>query len=96
MKDLTVNSADLPARWYVVNGLGLATLCKDESDALWLVAECEREYPRHGPYRAVLLGDVQRVRELVQDVRDANAAASNGVLLTPGQEAAWFRLMEAL
>ena len=39
---------------------------------------------------------LEQIRGLVEAVRDANAAASRGMLLTPGQEAAWSRLMEAL
>ena len=39
---------------------------------------------------------LDQIRELVQAVRAANAAASRGVLPTQAQDAAWIRLMEAL
>lgn len=39
---------------------------------------------------------LDQIRVLVEDVRDANAVASRGVLPTQAQEAAWSRLLEAL
>lgn len=50
----------------------------------------------HEDASGAILQERERLRVLVEAVRDANAAASHGVLLTPGQEAAWSRLMEAL
>lgn len=53
----------LPARWYCVNRLGVATLCVDESDAKANAANCDNMYPAYAPHRAVLLGDVSAERE---------------------------------
>lgn len=93
----------MPDRWYCVSRDGLATLCLNERNARQMVVECERDYPRQAPYRAAMLGDVaaerDRLRELVQAVRDANAAAAEPErfhLLTHAQQAAWLRLLAAL
>lgn len=50
--------SDLPPRWYVVDKDGLATLCKDYDHAQYVAAASYVAWPRRGPYRAVLLGDV--------------------------------------
>jgi len=45
----------LPPRWYVVDGIGMATLCKDEADANDVAASSFVAWPQNGPYRAVQL-----------------------------------------
>ncbi len=53
----------LPARWYVLDRDGLATLCKDQEDAQEVAAGCFVQWPQRGPYRVVMLGDVAAERE---------------------------------
>lgn len=50
------------ARWYAVTKSGLATLCASERDALESAASFDVDYPHSAPHRAVLLGDVERMR----------------------------------
>ena len=42
-------------RWYCLNAIGMATLCKDEQDARSIAAESDSVYPQHAPHRAVQL-----------------------------------------
>lgn len=60
---LTEGLGLVPERWYVVSVDGRATLCADEADARNVERECNTLYPRHGPHRAVFLGDVAAERE---------------------------------
>jgi hypothetical protein len=52
----------LPARCYVIDRDGLATLCKDADDAQDVAAAARVQWPNRGPYRVALLGDVAAVR----------------------------------
>ncbi len=61
--DLCDQLGPVPARWYVLDRDGLATLCKDEDDAHDVAAECFVAWPNRGPHRVVLLGDVAAERE---------------------------------
>lgn len=45
----------MTARWYMVNTIGMATLCLDEADARRSAEEADLLYPRHSPHRAVVL-----------------------------------------
>ena len=47
-----------PARWYMVNNIGMATLCTDEYDARIEAANANEQYPMHRPHRAVQLVEV--------------------------------------
>ena len=58
-------------RWYCVSRHGLATICKDKADALAEVIAQERDYPRSGPYRAVMFGDVAAERAEIARLRKA-------------------------
>ena len=42
-------------RWYSVNSMGMATLCADKADAEDVARDCDMEWPRQGPHRAVQL-----------------------------------------
>jgi hypothetical protein len=53
----------VPARWYVLDRDGLATLCKDADDAQDVAAAAWVQWPQRGPYRAALLGDLAAERE---------------------------------
>ena len=55
------------ARWYAVTKSGLATLCASERDALESAASFDVAYPHSAPHRAVLLGDVGRMRAALAD-----------------------------
>ena len=55
------------ARWYAVTKSGLATLCASERDALESAASFDVAYPHSAPHRAVLLGDVERMRAALAD-----------------------------
>lgn len=69
----------LVERWYCVNNIGVATLCKDKADAIANAKNCDSAYPAYGPHRAALLGDVASERERWQKA----AAAALEVLDDP-------------
>jgi hypothetical protein len=56
-------------RWYCVDANGLATRCVDQSDAQRVAIDANYMFPRSGPHRAVLLGDVAAERETIQRLR---------------------------
>lgn len=43
------------ARWYCVNTIGMATLCRDEADAIREAAEADVMWTRHAPHVATQL-----------------------------------------
>lgn len=48
-------SAATEPRWYSVNNMGMATLCADKADAENVASDCDTEWPRQSPHRAVQL-----------------------------------------
>ena len=42
-------------RWYCVNNMGMATLCADQADAEEVASDCDTQWPRQSPHRAVQL-----------------------------------------
>ena len=40
-------------RWYSVNNMGMATPCADQADAENVASDCDTEWPRQAPHRAV-------------------------------------------
>jgi len=67
-------------RWYMVNEMGMATLCTDQADAEKEAADAQSVWPHMGPHRAVQL------------VEEASLAASAGsepvasIYITPAGE----------
>ena len=51
-----------PEHWYCVSRVGVAMLCSSMEDAQGEAAVQQRDYPRSGPYRAMMLGDVAAER----------------------------------
>ena len=51
----TTTTDGTPPRWYSVNNMGMATLCADKADAENVARDCDMEWPRQGPHRAVQL-----------------------------------------
>jgi hypothetical protein len=47
----------LVGRWYSVTRDGLACLCLDKKNAEEMAAQCDRDYPRHAPHKAMRLVD---------------------------------------
>ena len=47
-----------PPRWYCLNNMGMATLCADQADAENVASDCDTEWPRQSPHRAVQLVEV--------------------------------------
>ena len=45
-------------RWYSVNNMGMATLCADKADAEDVASDCNIQWPRQSPHRAVQLVEV--------------------------------------
>ena len=87
---LTEQLGPVPARWYVVDADGLATLCKDEADARESAAGYWSLYPRRAPYRAVLLGDAATARARIAELE----AADEGARVAYGHLSAQKRTLE--
>lgn len=47
-----------PARWYMINAVGMATLCADKQDAEQAAADAQAAWPHAGPHRAVQMLEV--------------------------------------
>ena len=79
-------------RWYMVNKMGMATLCTDKADAEKEAADAQRFWPHMGPHRAVQLVEVDSIAasagsDPVARVNDYGFIVSIGdLLLAPGQE----------
>lgn len=66
---------ETPARWYMVNSHGMATLCADEADARAEALLADRLFTSGRPHRAALLGDVAAEREACAQICDHFAKA---------------------
>lgn len=62
----SANSERVPARWYMVNKDGAATLCVSQVDALKEAAEANLCWPHLSPHQAVLLGPVHDFATMVE------------------------------
>lgn len=51
--------------WYVVNKIGMATLCADKSDAEKEASEADEAWPRHAPHVAMQLVDAAQMDSLI-------------------------------
>lgn len=56
-------SAATEPRWYSVNNMGMATLCADKADAENVASDCDIDFPRHSPHRAVQLVEVSELEK---------------------------------
>lgn len=69
-----MNAATGP-RWYCVNNMGMATLCANQADAENVASDCDTEWPRQAPHRAVQLVEVSGCRigrdEILSMAREA-------------------------
>lgn len=80
-------SAATEPRWYSVNNMGMATLCADKADAENVASDCDTEWPRQAPHRAVQLVeasalDTERAARIEAQQRLADAqelAAKSGL-----------------
>ena len=50
-----------PPRWYSVNNIGMATLCANQADAEKAASDCNIQWPRQTPHRAVQLVEVSEL-----------------------------------
>lgn len=48
---------DSTARWYSVDAIGMATLCRDQQDAIQTAADNSIQWPNLAPHRAMQLCD---------------------------------------
>ncbi len=62
-------------RWYSVNTIGMATLCRGEADARREAADADAMWPRHAPHVATQLVPMAEIDRLRED-RDAFRASS--------------------
>ena len=76
-----------PPRWYSVNNMGMATLCADQADAEMTASDCDTEWPRQSPHRAVQLVEVSELEkertariEAQQQLADAQELAAKSGL----------------
>ena len=66
------NHLDMVGRWYMVNKMGMATLCVEKEDAEQEAADAQMAWPHMGPHRAV------RLVEASFDAADMATAAADG------------------
>ncbi len=53
--DHSGDATDMVGRWYMLNKMGMATLCASKADAQQEAADAQRFWPHMGPHRAVQL-----------------------------------------
>jgi hypothetical protein len=61
----TEHHLEMVGRWYMVNKMGMATLCVEKEDAEQEAADAQMAWPHMGPHRAVQLapaGDMAKLR----------------------------------
>lgn len=61
----------VPPRWYCMANNGLATLCANENDARIMAQDGDISWPKNAPHRAVLLGDVSAVPDMLAALQKA-------------------------
>ena len=66
------NHLDMVGRWYMVNKMGMATLCVEKEDAEQEAADAQMAWPHMAPHRAVLLVEASF------DAADMATAAADG------------------
>ena len=87
-------------RWYMVNKMGMATLCASKADAEKEAADAQRFWPHMGPHRAVQLVEAASVAasagsEPVATVFTMDAQAIPGVQWQCGPQASGFTAHQA-
>lgn len=70
----TTTAMPEPLGWYVVNNIGMATLCKDEAEAQLLAEDCDMVYKRQAPHRAVQLVAIATLQSQPAEVKRPQAA----------------------
>ena len=73
------NHLDMVGRWYMVNKMGMATLCVEKEDAEQEAADAQMAWPHMGPHRAV------RLVEASFEAHDVATASAEG--FRAGQDA---------
>lgn len=63
---------EMVGRWYMINKMGMATLCASKADAQQEAADAQRFWPHMGPHRAV------RLVEASFEAADMATAAADG------------------
>ncbi|MFW8567009.1 MazG-like family protein [Orrella sp. 11846] len=51
-------NTNIPPRWYMLNKIGMATLCSNEDDAICTQKEADMLFPAMAPHHAALLAPV--------------------------------------
>ena len=79
-------------RWYMVNKMGMATLCTDKADAQQEAADAQMAWPHMGPHRAVQLVEASfeaadMATASAQGFMDGVAAAGATIATLKGQRA---------
>ena len=79
-------------RWYMLNKMGMATLCSDKAGAEQEAADAQRLWPHMGPHRAVRLVEANFeaadiATASAQGFRDGEAAAGATIATLKGQRA---------
>ena len=86
------NHLDMVGRWYMVNKMGMATLCVEKEDAENEAADAQRFWPHMGPHRAVRLVEASfeaadMATAAADGFRDGSACAAAEVAKLKGQRA---------
>ncbi len=79
--DQSGDATDMVGRWYMLNKMGMATLCTDKEGAEQEAADAQMAWPHMGPHRAVQLVDAQAASAELCRLRAAHQHANGNVAL---------------
>ena len=80
------NHLDMVGRWYMVNKMGMATLCADQKDAEFEAKDADAAWPEFNPHRAVLLVEASfEAADMATAAADGYRSAAAEVAKLKGQ-----------
>lgn len=78
-----------PLGWYVVNNIGMATLCADKQDATQVAVENSIQWPNLAPHRAMQLCDAGALQSAQPAAQDGTCSPCEGEPMS-ARKAAYF------
>ncbi len=89
---------EMVGRWYMVNKMGMATLCANKADAQQEAADAQRFWPHMGPHRAMQLVEAETLasaigtRRVLCDLLGECLPIIDAMLQLPGDDGSDARL----
>lgn len=90
------NHLDMVGRWYMLNKMGMATLCMSKKDAEQEAADAQSVWPHMGPHRAVQLVEASTAGFTAADMATAEARGfrDGAASAMAGEPMAWMTFTE--